>query len=150
MQKNQISFETQNIYLSSRVVDGSFPDYKQIIPKTNTTKATILKQDLISSLKISNIFSDKFNQVSITIKPNEKVFEIESKNIDVGENTTLITGSFSGENVSANFNYKYILDCFLSISGDSITLDLNGNNKPMIIKSVGDSSFMYLVMPMNR
>ncbi|ETB64094.1 TPA: DNA polymerase III subunit beta [Candidatus Nomurabacteria bacterium] len=150
IQKNQISFETAHIYLSSRVVDGAFPDYKQIIPKQNTTKATILKQDLISSLKISNIFSDKFNQVSITIKPGEKVFEIESKNIDIGENTTSINGSFSGENVSANFNYKYILDCFQSISGDSISLDLNGNNKPMIIKSIGDSSFMYLVMPMNR
>ena len=150
LQKNQISFAGQNIYLTSRVVDGAFPDYKQIVPKTIGTNVVVLKQDFISALKISNIFSDKFNQITLSVKPSEKVFEIEAKNIDVGENTALIPGSFSGDSVSANFNYKYIIDCFQSISSDSINLELNGNNKPMIIKAVGDASFMYLVMPMNR
>jgi len=150
LQNNQISFKTDNIYLTSRVVDGSFPDYKQIIPKTPTTKAIVLKQDFISSLKISNIFSDKFNQIVITIKPEEKTFEVESKNTDIGENTTLLSGALTGDSVSANFNYKYILDCFQSVSGDSLSIELSGNNRPMVIRAVGDSSFMYLVMPMNR
>lgn len=150
LQKNQISFKTNDIYLTSRIIDSNFPDYKQIIPKVSSTEAVVLKQDFISSLKVSNIFSDKFNQITITIKPTEKVFEIEAKNVDIGENTTLINGSLSGENVSANFNYKYIVDCFLSITSDSLTLQLNGNNRPMIIRPIGDSSFMYLVMPMNR
>ena len=150
LQKNQISFSTSNIYLTSRVVDGSFPDYKQIIPKVSTTNAVVLKQDFISSLKISNVFSDKFNQVTFNIKPKDKFFEIESKNIDTGENTTFVSAALSGEDVSANFNYKYILDCFQSVGGDSLNLDLNGNNKPMIIKAIGDASFMYLIMPMNR
>jgi len=150
LQKNQISFSSNGIYLTSRVVNGSFPDYKQIIPKNPTTKSIVLKQDFISSLKISNIFSDKFNQVVLTIKPAEKVFEIESKNTDIGENTTLISGALSGDDVSVNFNYKYILDCFQSIGGDSLSIELSGSNKPMIIKGVGDPSFLYLVMPMNR
>ena len=150
LQKNQISIKTQGVYLTSRVVDGSFPDYKQIIPKGSLTNAIVLKQDFIASLKVSNVFSDKFNQITLSITPNEKSFEVESRNSDIGENTTSINGSFSGENVSANFNYKYILDCFPSIPGDSINLELNGNNKPMIIRGVGDASFMYLVMPMNR
>lgn len=150
LQKNQISFTTEDVYLTSRVVDGAFPDYKQIIPKKSTTKATILKQDFVSSLKISNIFSDKFNQITITIDPEEKIFEVESKNTDIGENTTFVSGAFSGEAVSANFNYRYIVDCFPSLSPDSISLELNGSNKPMIIRPVGDVSFMYLVMPMNR
>lgn len=150
LQKNQISLSTNNIYLTSRVVDGSFPDYKQIIPKNPTTKAIILKQDLLSSLKISNIFSDKFNQVEITIKPNEKLFNFESKNSDIGENNTKIDGAFSGEDVSASFNFKYILDCLQSVSVDSLSLELSGNNKAMILRGVGDTSFMYLVMPMNR
>ncbi|MFA6251264.1 MAG: DNA polymerase III subunit beta [Candidatus Paceibacterota bacterium] len=150
LQKNQISFKTENIYLTSRVVDGSFPDYKQIIPKNPTTKSVVLKQDFISSLKISNIFSDKFNQIVLTIRPEEKIFEVESKNTDIGENTTLLAGALSGEDVSANFNYKYVLDCFQSIAGDSLSIELSGNSKPMIIRGVGDPSFMYLVMPMNR
>jgi DNA polymerase-3 subunit beta len=150
LQKNQISFSTSNIYLTSRVVDGSFPDYKQIIPKNSTTGVVVLKQDFISSLKVSNIFSDKFNLVTFVIKPSEKVFEIEAKNTDIGENTTFLSGALSGEDVSVNFNYKYIIDCFQSISSDSLNLELNGNNRPMIIRPIGDTSFMYLVMPMNR
>lgn len=150
LQKNQISITANNIYLTSRVVDGNFPDYKQIIPKTTLTNAIILKQDFLSSLKVSNIFSDKFNQISLNIKPNDKSFEIESKNNDIGENTTTIQSSLTGENVSANFNLKYIIDCFSSVSTDSISLQLSGNNKPMIINPIGDNSFMYLVMPMNR
>ena len=150
IQKNQISFRTTGLYVTSRVVDGSFPDYKQIIPKNSLTQATILKQDFLSALKVANVFSDKFNQVTLTIKPQEKVCELDAKNSDVGENNTLISGSFSGEEVSANFNYKYMVDCFQSISQDSITIELSGNNKPMILHGVGDYSFMYLVMPMNR
>ena len=150
LQKTQISLSTTNIYFTSRVVDGNFPDYKQIIPKNSTTEAVVLKQDFISSLKLSNLFSDKFNQITISVKPKEKIFEIESKNIDIGENKTIISGAISGEDVSVNFNYKYILDCFQSVTSDSLNLKLNGSNKPMVIRPVGDPSFMYLVMPMNR
>jgi len=150
LQKNQISFSTENIYLTSRVIDGNFPDYKQIIPKNPTTKAVVLKQDFVSALKISNVFSDKFNQIVLTVRPGDKVLELESKNTEIGENTTLISGALSGDDVSANFNYKYILDCFQSIGGDSLSLELSGNNKPMVLRGVGDNSFMYLVMPMNR
>lgn len=150
LQKNQISFSTTELYLTSRVIDGSFPDYKQIIPKNNTTEVILLKQDLVSSLKISNIFSDKFNQITFNIKPGEKVFEIESKNSDIGENITLVNGVISGEDILLNFNYKYIIDCFLAINSDSISLEFSGNNRPMTIKPQGDPSFMYLVMPMNR
>ncbi len=149
-QKNQIAIKSESIYFTTRVIDGAFPDYKQIIPKKPTTEAIVLKQDLISSLKISNIFTDKLNQISFTIRPQDKVFEIESKNADVGENTTFIGGQLTGEEVSANFNYKYIIDSFSSLSGDSLKLELNGNNKPMILRAVGDVSFMYLIMPMNR
>ncbi len=150
LQKNQISFSTPNIYLTSRVVDGIFPDYKQIIPKNPTTTAVVLKQDFISSLKVSNIFSDKFNQITIIVKPTEKVFKIEAKNIDIGENISFISSALSGEDVTLNFNYKYILDCFQSTNSDSLNLDFSGNNKPMIIYAVGDNSFMYLLMPMNK
>lgn len=150
LQKNQISFSVANIYLTSRIIDGAFPDYKQIIPKNNTTNVTLLKQDLLSSLKISNIFSDKFNQVTFNIKPSEKVFEIEARNSDVGENVTLIAGALVGENVTLNFNYKYIIDCFNSMNSDSVSLEFNGSNRPMIMRPIGDTSFMYLVMPMNR
>lgn len=150
LHKNQISLSVNGIYITSRVVDGVFPDYKQIIPRESKTQATLLKQDLLYAIKVSNILSDKFNQIVFNVKPSEKVFEVDSKNNDIGENTTHIESSLSGEDVSVNINYKYIIDCFQSINGDSIILEFNGSNRPVIVRVVSDPSFMYLVMPMNR
>lgn len=150
VQKNQIAISAPGIYLTSRIIDGIFPDYKQIIPKEATTEAVVLKQDFMSSLKIANIFADKFNQVNFEIKPKSKIFKIKSKNSDIGENTTNISSALNGEDVLTGFNYKYIYDCFQSIPEDSLNLKLNGNNHAMIITGVGDNTFKYLIMPMNR
>ncbi len=148
--KNQISFSSDNIYLTSRVIDGVFPDYRQIIPKMFKTEAIVLKQDLLNALKLSNIFSDKFNQLNLSIKPKEKVFELSSQNNDVGENKTLLDAAISGEDVELGFNYKYFLDCFQSITTDSISLKLNEDSHPIVVSGVSDPSFTYLIMPMNR
>jgi len=148
--KNQISFSSGNIYLTSRVIDGVFPDYRQIIPKTSGTSATVLKQDLINALKISNIFSDKFNQVNLKILPKEKVFELSSSNNDIGENRTHLDAAITGENIELGFNYKYFLDSFQSISTDSISIKFSGALSPLVISPVSDNSFLYLIMPMNR
>ncbi|MCX6719416.1 MAG: DNA polymerase III subunit beta [Candidatus Taylorbacteria bacterium] len=150
--KNLISFEIPHkVCIVSRAIDGVFPDYKQIIPKSFTTEIVALKQDVLNALKISNVFSDKFNQVKFIIDLESKIFEIRTKNSDVGENKTIVDATITGEKIDVNFNYKYIVDCFQSIDSDSISLQLSGSNKAMIITPVsGDKSFMYLVMPMNR
>ncbi|MFH0755222.1 MAG: DNA polymerase III subunit beta [bacterium] len=148
--KNQISFVFNGIYLVSRVVDGIFPDYKQFIPKEEETRVVLLKQDLINSLKISNIFSDDFNKMNIIIKNGEKTIQIKTKNNNIGENTNKIDANIEGENIEVNFNYKYIIDCLPSIISDSISLIFNGINKPVILKGVSDKTFTYLVMLMNR
>jgi len=148
--KNQISFSAGNIYLTSRVIDGIFPDYRQIIPKGATTEAVLLKQDLLNALKLSNIFSDKFNQVNLSIKPKEKIFELSSANSDIGENKTYLDAAIKGENVELGFNYKYFLDCFQAVNTDSVSIKLNGAASPIIVTPVSDPSFSYLIMPMNR
>ena len=148
--KNQISFSSDNIYLTSRVIDGVFPDYRQIIPKEFKVEAVVLKQDLLNALKLSNIFSDKFNQINLRISPKEKVFELSSANNDVGENKTYLDAAIKGEDILLGFNYKYFLDCFQSINVDSISIRLNQASKPMLISGSSDKSFTYLIMPMNR
>ena len=150
--KNQIVMKTNGLYITSRVIDGVYPDYKQIIPKKelNTTEVVVLKQDIINSLKVSNIFSDKFNQITVSINPSSKKMVMKAQNSDIGENTTSIDGSFSGESVDLNVNYKYMFDCFQSINQESIVIKVSGSNKPVIIHGVNDLSFTYLVMPMNR
>lgn len=148
--KNQISFSSDGIYLTSRIIDGVFPDYRQIIPKTTTTESVMLKQDLLNALKLSNIFSDKFNQVNLKIIPKEKLFELSSSNNEVGENKTDIDAAISGEEVELSFNYKYFLDCFQSITTDSVAIKLSGATKPIVVSPVSDQTFTYLIMPMNK
>lgn len=149
--KNLISFESKGVYIVSRLIDGIFPDYRQIVPKNYSTEVILLKQDLTNALKVSNVFSDKFNQVRFVIDPKAKIFNIQTKNSDIGENVSCLDASLSGEALEINFNYKYIVDCFQSIDADSVSLSLGGISKPMVIRPIsGDQSFMYLVMPMNR
>jgi len=148
--KNQISVSYEGVYLTSRVIDGVFPDYQQIIPKESLTEVTLLKDDLIQSFKIANIFSDKFNQINLRAEPSKKNFEVKTSNADLGESVNKVDASFKGEDVAVNFNHKYVTDCFGTLSTDSVSLSFNGLNKPLVIRGVGDSSFLYLVMPMNR
>ncbi len=148
--KNQISFSSDSVYLTSRVINGVFPDYRQILPKESKTEVVVLKQDLSNALKLSNIFSDKFNQINFSIKPKSKIFELSSQNNDVGENKTYLDAVLSGEDIELSFNYKYFLDCFQSINTDSISIKLNQSSKPMVVSSSSDNSFTYLIMPMNR
>ncbi len=148
--KNQISCVGKTIYITSRVIQGVYPDYEQILPKTHTTDIIILKQDLINTLKLSNLFSDKFNKITFTIKPLEKICSITTKNTDIGEIESQLTTTISGEAVEIALNGKHIFDCLNSIEKDSIILEFNGSDKPVVIRGLGDPSFTYLTMPLTR
>ena len=121
---NQIAFSFGDIYITSRIIDGTFPDYKQIIPKETKTETIVLKQDLVSALRISNIFSDKFSQVIFNINPKEKEFKITTKNMDVGENENKLDSVVKGEKLTISFNYKYIIDCYLPTCTDYHRLNI--------------------------
>ncbi len=146
----QVSFSREGGYLVSRIIEGSFPDYRQIIPKEAKTEAIVLKQDFLGALKLTHVFSDAFNQVSMRIIPGEKLFEMTTKNSSLGENNTTLDAVLKGEDMVLSFNYKYIVDCFQSIKSDSLTLSFHGAGKPMLIQGVNDKSFLYVVMPMNK
>jgi len=101
-------------------------------------------------MKLSHVFSDKFNQIGFYINPSEKKFELTTKNSDIGENLTAVDAAITGEKLAINFNQKYISDCLQSIDSDSISFHFGGINKPLLITANEDQSFRYLVMPMNR
>lgn len=150
IEEHQMAMRANGVYLTSRIIEGTFPDYRQIIPKEATTSAIVLKQDLINSLKTSLIFSDSFNQLSLRLSPKDKQFEIESKNSTVGESIQNVEAVLEGEDISINVNHRYFTDCFQSIMTDSISLSFSGQAKPIVIRGVGDHSYLYLVMPMNQ
>lgn len=148
--KGQLSVETENMFLTSRLVDGTFPDYRQIIPKEFVTEATALKEDVISALKVTTLFSDKFNQLQIRVDPAKKLFEFQTRNGDVGESSFKLSAALTGKELQGNFNHRYIYDCLGALPGDSVHFKWSGENRPLLIQGAEDNMFRYLVMPMNR
>jgi DNA polymerase-3 subunit beta len=148
--ENQISFSNTNVYITSRLTGGSYPNYRQIMPKESKTEVVILKSDLQNILKSIMVFSDKFNQIDLVVNPNEKVCTMTSRNGDTGEGIVSVEAALSGDPIETFMNHRYITDAFQSISMDSVSFSFTEPNKAMVMKGVGDPSFTYLVMPMNR
>ncbi len=150
LNKNQITFRAGDVFISSRAVDGVFPDYKQIIPKTFGSEVMLLKEDLLKALKLTSGFLDKFQQVVFVVSPQEKKISIKTKGGVDGEASQIVKVNGTGEEITITFNHKYIVDCLQSIKSESVQIKLVGNNKPVIITEASSPSFTYLVMPMNR
>ncbi len=139
---------SNGVYMSSRLVTGSFPDYIQIIPKEFITHTTILKEDLLRAFKRTSIFLNKFRQVSLTITENN--LTIASHNNDIGHTTDTIKADVSGQDISLNFNQQYVMDPLQYIQDDSVILHFAGIGRAMILEGNSDKSLRYLVMPMNK
>jgi len=148
--KNQLAIQTDNFYLTLRIIDGSYPDYKQIIPTVFNTELNLKKEELLNILKLANIFTDKFNQIDIEINPKSNTLEINSRNQEVGENKFSSITKIKGEPLAISFNAKYLIDCLPSIETSDINLRFTDKNHPLLISGAGDDSFYYLVMPINK
>ena len=148
--KNQISVLSNDTYIISRTVEGSYPDYRQIIPKEPKTEIVCLKDDLEDVLKATAAFTDKFHQITLVAAPSKKHFTVSGRGEDTGELNERVDATVSGENITIGFNHKYISDLFQAINTDSLSVSLNGAGKPAVIRGIGDASYLYVVMPMNR
>lgn len=148
--EHQISTHIGSVYYTSRLLDGSFPNYRQILPKSFATEAVVLREDFAGALKSLSIFADKSAQVSFAIDSSKKLVLLSSRNPDVGEQTSTLRATVSGESVSMNFNGRYLADSVQGVAGESVRLFSNGAGKPLLVKDAADDSFLYLAMPMNR
>lgn len=147
---NLLLLNIGNYHITSRLIEGVFPDYPQLIPLKLLTTCSVLKNDLLSIIKLTQIYCDRSNQVLLKTSPQEKSFELISNNPDTGENKARIEGEFLGQETEIFFNIRYMADVFQSIQRPKIIIGLNGKNKPITIKGDGDESFTYLIMPINR
>lgn len=147
---NQLSTHLDRVYYTSRLLDGTFPNYRQIVPKSSTTEAVVLREDFSGALKSLTVFADRFSQIVFSIEPSKKSVLLSSRNPDVGEETCTVQATLSGEAVSMSFNGRYLADSLQAIVGESVRLHSNGPGKPLLIKDASDNSFFYLAMPMNR
>jgi len=134
----------------SRVVDGTFPNYKEIIPKKFETEATVLKNDFTEMLRKARVFSGNDQHVGLHVYPKKKIFSATARSSEVGEMSDSIDAALSGEDIDINFHIGYLADCLAIIGSDSITLGFSGAGRPLVIHGVSDVSFTYLVMPLNK
>lgn len=148
--EHQCAFSFEGGVLATRLVTANYPDYAQIIPKSFVSEATLLRKDFDAALKRSAIFSDAFQKIRLSISSTDKRIALSAKNADVGESSEEVSASVSGESVELSFNHRYLSAPLASMTAESITLSASGIGRPLVIKGVGDTSFLYLVMPMNQ
>jgi len=147
LSNNQILFDFNSTQVISRLIDGQYPDYQQIIPSNSQTEIVIDRVELINNIKVASLFTGKVNDIKMFIDPGKSIIEISSKNTDVGENKSKIEADIKGNEVEVIFNYRYILDGLNNIYSDKVIIGLNDNIKPVLIRPVGDLSYSYVVMP---
>lgn len=146
----QLTITGAGVRFVSRAVDAQFPNYREIIPRSFATEATVLKNDLTEVLRKARVFSGADQQVGFHIYPKRKIFTAIARSADIGEMSDSIDAALSGDDLDINFHIGYLADCLPSIQSDSIVLGFAGPGKPLVIRPVSDQSFMYLVMPLNR
>jgi DNA polymerase-3 subunit beta len=147
---SQLTVSGDGVRFVTRIVDGNFPNYRDIIPKGEATSATLLKTDFSEMLKKARVFSGADSQVGLHIYPSKKIFSATAQNAAIGEMSDTIEAALSGEDLDINFHIGYLGDCVSSIASDSITLSFAGIGRPLVIRGVSDPSYLYLVMPLNR
>jgi DNA polymerase-3 subunit beta len=148
--ESQMSVVGGDVRYLSRIVDGTFPNYKEILPKKFTTEATVLKNDFAEMLRKARVFSGNDQHVGLHVYPKRKIFSATARSAEVGEMSDSIDAALVGEDLDINFHIGYLGDCLTSIEADSITLGFSGPGKPLVIRGMSDASFTYLVMPLNR
>lgn len=148
--EHQCAFSWPSGIVTTRLVTLSYPDYTQIIPKAFVSEATLLRKDLESSLKRTAIFSDTFQKVRLAMNASEKRVTLTARNSDVGETSEGIPASITGDAIELSFNHRYLAAPLSSISAESLTLSASGIGRPLVMRGTGDTSFLYLVMPMNQ
>ena len=147
---SQLTVLADEVRYISRVIDGTFPNYTEIIPKKFSAEATVLKADFSETLKKARVFSGNEQNIGLHLYPKKKVFTATAQSADVGEMSDSVDAAVSGEDMDINFHIGYLADCLPTIASDSITLSFSGAGKPLVIRGVSDPTFTYLVMPLNR
>ncbi|MGB9598336.1 MAG: DNA polymerase III subunit beta [Minisyncoccales bacterium] len=135
------------IILTSRLIEGEFPDYKEIIPQKFQTTLFLKTDDFISQIKSANIFSGRENEISFFIKTKEKKIEITTNNDKLGEYKSFLDCQIEGKDLKITFNSKFLMDGILNINQPNLIFQLTSEEGPAILKGEKDDQYLYILMP---
>jgi len=146
--ENQLIFESNNTILNSRILDGSYPQYNQLIPLEFELSVVVDRKKLISSIERVGILADqKNNIVKFDIDPDEQTVSLSVETRQVGSGKERLTAQITGGKLIIAFNIKYLLEGLKAITTSEIEFKLNQSNSPVVIYPVGGNKYQYLIMP---
>ena len=133
------------VQIVSRLIEGEYPNYEEIIPKKFKTHIVVKRDEFLNQVKAASLFSGKINEVKIIV--NEKEVQVFAQNPDIGESQSSISAKIEGEPIEVSFNHKFLIDGLLNIKSSEVIFDMSKEEGPCVLKPVGDTSYIYVVMP---
>ncbi|HIW75894.1 MULTISPECIES: DNA polymerase III subunit beta [Gordonibacter] len=145
--ENQIVVTYQDTVFVNRRLEGNFPNYRQLLPESYTTRVSMPVEHLIAAVKRSSLLGQSSSPVRFDINVASQTTQLSSVAQDVGSAQETIACTGEGEDVEIAFNYAYLLDGLAAIGAEEVFLEVQSSLKPGIFKAPSDENFLYLVMP---
>ena len=137
-----------SIELISRLVEGNYPEYQEIIPNNYNTKVIVNKKDLLNVVKTSSIFTKTgVNSVKLDFLSDEKELTVFSSSAETGENLSKMGIKVEGDKNEIKINYKYLLDGLQNIDSDDIEIGVINKDVPCVLKPLKKDDYIYIIMP---
>lgn len=147
LSENQIVITYQNVTFINRRIEGTFPNYKQLIADEYKTRVTIDTAALTDAVRRVSLLSNKVSPVQVKVDAQANIVTLITNSQDVGNAQETLIGEVEGESVDIAFNYTFILDGLHAISSSTLYFDLFGAMKPGILRATEEENFLYLIMP---
>ena len=144
LDENQIFFKMNETNIISRLIEGEYPDYKQVVPKEKGSIIEVDKNSLFSSVKRASILST-VESVACKMELNENRMIISKITPEIGEFSDEINAQYDGALLDIGFNPNYLLDVLKVLDGDSIQIENSGPSKPILFK---EQDYLHMVLPM--
>lgn len=146
---NQACFEMGDVYLTARVLDGKYPNYRQIVPIDFERTARVDREILIAATERVSIMSRETEKVAIALDFTAGQLEITGQSADRGDSSESVSIVFEGEPLKIHFQSAFLVEALKTFESDEVELRLNGALMPAILKPVDDAALTCLVMPVN-
>ncbi|MFO7818696.1 MAG: DNA polymerase III subunit beta [Halanaerobacter sp.] len=144
--ENQALFNFSGISIVSRLIEGQFPNYKQVIPDQNNTTARVNKDRLLSATKRAALLAKQdSNIIKVNLKSDKLI--ITANTPEVGQAYEEVPIDLEGEETEIAFNARYLIDCLKVISDEEVNLELSGSLSPGVIKTTSEYNYTYVIMP---
>jgi DNA polymerase-3 subunit beta len=146
--RNQVLFHVDAIDLVTRLVDGQFPNYQQVIPTSHATRVVVDREELLKATRLSALIaSSSANVVKLAVPDDAAGTVAVSANAEVGENEGEVEAAVEGPGTTIAFNARFLIDVLDKMSGDQVALELSGPLSPCVIRPVGDDDYVHVIMP---